>query len=489
MKIKKSAKIIESHYHSHGVSIELTSCEVIKDGERFIFDVTLNKGTKENLVFDRASDIQTALKLPLFQPFKEGLFIRLAVSKKKITDNCLLKMITHKKFPKQMSLPVGLGYDLRGMMYFIDLAKCPHALYAGSSRSGKSVGLRCLIASIAAKKPVSEVNLIIIDTGARDLNLFSSLPHLAYPIVKDAETASRVIFALVDEMERRISLSEDESQLLPNIICIFDEYISLIVSIVDKEKKKALTTAISKLLQRGRHSNIHMVMATQEATKQDMLLNLNNLTTRMAFACSSYQNSISILGESGAEKLPGTGAMLFKPPNNQKPIYLQGAFVSTDELEQLIADIASKSHDLGNRFVIPEINIIQQPAFTPDILDGTDSKPNQKKKELAGIIMWALSQNTISSSQIQKNFRKGRNQADQLLHELFIMGLISEKFAKQQRRVLPSQYDDLSGEVIQLLEDNGFASKQINQALTFKEGVASNEVNHAGQETYSAISA
>ena len=469
MSIRKMARTIERHYKSHGVAIELIYCEVVRGGERYIFSVKLKAGTKEGQIFDRARDIQIALELPLFQPFRERLSICIAVSGRPITDNSLQKMLRAPAFySKGMWVPIGLGYDMRGDMYFADLAGFPHSLYAGATNSGKTVGLRCAIAYIAATQPVNMVNLVIIDTGASGLDIFDGLPHLSYPIVKDVETAFGVLSALNKEMERRIRLPLDELRLLPALVCVSDEYRALI-SNVDDAYKNALVNTISNLLNRGRHGKVHIFLATQEPAKQDMLINRTNLNARMAFACPDFYASRAILGEGGAEKLPGKGAMLFKSPEYPDPVYIQGAYMSTDDIKQLVARIASVPHDLSRKFT-PDIDLMPPPARTYEVLNGGPSKLDIKNKELADIIMWTLRRNNISARQIGQQFRIG-NRAAALVDKLFQMGLISDKFANQPRKVLPSCIEDLSLEVIGFLEHNSYTKVDIQEAFNARGGV------------------
>jgi len=470
MNSKKMARKFEKHYASHNAVVKLELLELIGNGERLIFDVKISKGTKESLVFNRASDIRTALELPLFQPFKEGVHIRLAVSERPVTENSLWKMLKSPVFhTRGIWIPIGLGYDLRGKMCFDDLAKFPHALYGGATNSGKTVGLRNLLVSIAVKRSVERVNLIIVDTGASGLDLFDPLPHLSCPIVKDEKTAVRVLFSLIREMERRITLTKDELRLLPAIVCVVDEYISLISKIGDGEKY--LISAISNLLRRGRHAKIHMVLATQECAKQDMLINRTNLNARMAFACSDFYSSRNILGESGAENLTGKGAMLFKSPRLRNSVYLQGAYMSTEEIGQLIASITSAVHDFSNKFVVPEVDLLQsQPpqnqVWTSENMDNKTSKLNSDK-ELAGIIIWALGRKTVSALQIKKQFQMDKR-ADAMVDELFKMNLISEKYSNQPRKVLPTCYDDLSAEVVSFINHHGYSEEQIREAFYTK---------------------
>ena len=459
MNIEKIAKKSESHYASHGAALKLKLREVIAGEERLIFDVKLKKGTKESLVFDRASDIKTALGLQLFQPFKEGVSILLAISERLVTENSLQKMLLSPAFQRsEMRIPLALGYDMRGAMHFADLVKFPHAMYGGATNSGKTVGLRSLIVSIAFKQPVNRVNLIIIDTGASGLNIFKSLPHLSCPIVKDEETTVRVMHSLTDEMERRVMLPSEELRLLPAIVCIVDEYISLINNIRSKEKI-ALTSALSSLLRRGRHAKIHILLATQEPSKESMQINLNNVNARMAFTCSNVYSSLSLLGEGGAYKLPGNGTMLFKSPEHPNPLCLQGSFISTKDIEKLILRITSAPHDFSNKFFVESSEISLRPTVETEV---SEQRLLKDDKELADIIIWALGRNSVSALQIIEQFRMG-NRAYTIMNDLCRRGVVGDQFANQPRTVIPKTVEDLSSELVAFLERHGYDQEIISE--------------------------
>lgn len=215
MRIKKWAKrvasLAERHYSYHGIKVKLRLHGILSDNQRLIFQIVLMPGTKVDGIFDRATDIQTALQLPLFQPFRDGVSVFLAVSQKPVSENSLWKMLTSQAFRNSKAeLPVALGYDLMGRMVFADLEKMPHAMYAGATRSGKSIGLICLIMSLICKHPVNEVNIVIFDIGSNTLGILESIPHLSHPIVKDRDEDIHIIQLLVEEMERRIELNSSE---------------------------------------------------------------------------------------------------------------------------------------------------------------------------------------------------------------------------------------------------------------------------------------
>ena len=461
MNYNELSKKIERHYASHGASVKLTACDSNSYDDRFVYDVKIKKGTKEAVIFNRANDIKIALGLPLFQPFKEGLSIRLVVSCRPVTENSLHKMLTSAEFHRsKMPIPIALGYNMRGNMHFFDLTSGPHSMYGGATNSGKTVGLQSLILSIAVKQSVNRVNLLIIDTGANGLDMFNALPHLSHPIVKDEETAVMILRQLNDEMERRSTLPKEELRQLPALICTVDEYIALIKNI-SGTGKAMLKSALENLLRKGRHSKIHMVLATQEPAKQDMLINLNNINARMAFTCSDFYSSRSILGEGGAEKLSGNGALLFTSPAHTTPLPLQGAFMATEEMRKLIGHVLSKPHDCSNMFVMPEVDL------SSALATGSRDFVSDANKELASVIMWALNREKVSDIQVRENFNMG-NRASEIVEVLFDMGIVSAKFSKQPRTVIPTSFEDLPLKTIEFLEQNGYGEEAIRKAFNPK---------------------
>jgi len=461
MKVKKLAHKIEEHYSYHGVHIKLQLLSGVDSGERFVFRVRLKPGAKANLIFERASDVQMALHIQLFQPFRDGLDLYLAVSKNNAMQNSLMLMLKSRMFYQSRNwLPIAIGYNMRQEMVFDDLAKMPHVMYAGSTNSGKSMGLICLISSLIIKQPVRCVNLLIFDIGANSLKAFSDIPHLSYPIVKDYETGVYVIKKLVEEMEKRIKLRQDELCNLPAVVCVIDEYVSFINNISDKEQLKTITNDISNLIRRGRHAKIHMVISTQDPVLKDMKVDVGNITTRMAFRCAKCQNSIAILGESGAEKLPGNGALLLKSNDHLEPLYIQGAFISPNALTGLVDYVKAKEYDLGNKFLIPEPEKIE-PVMQ---ISGDLVEANKENEELANIIIWALGRDKISASQIMDRFSMG-NRAYNIIEKLCEMGLVAEKFSNQQRKVLPKSVDDIPEELMDFLLGQGVSFEEIESAI------------------------
>lgn len=467
MKHDKLIRKIENYYMCYGVKIKLKLILNDEDMKRLIFQIKIKPGTKVDKIFTCAREIKAALQIPLFRPFRDKEIICLAVSEKNVMQNSLLNMLKSQSFHESNDiLPIALGYNMMGEMIFADLARMPHIMYAGATNSGKSVGLICLILSLIVKQPVGRANLIIFDVGANKMGVFNGIPHLSYPVVDDVQTGIYVIEKLVQEMEERRKLEQTELQMRPAIICIIDEFVSF-MNYADSKKQKELSNKISELLRRGRHAKIHMVLATQNLTKDDVRVDINNITTRIAFQCAKVQNSITILGEKGAEKLTGMGAALYKSNEYPHLIHLQGAFMSSENVGKMISCVESVDQDLSKKFVIPKLDtseLVDQSGEGGDyILNEDDSK-----KELAEIIMWTLKHDKISASQVKKEFGIG-NRVDCIMNEMYRMGLISDKHAKQPRKVIPQSSEDLSPETVRCLEQHEFDEEFIKSVFKDKE--------------------
>lgn len=467
MKSKKISSMIERNYTDYGVAVRLKLLSD-KDDERLIFRLKIKSGTKIDMIFSCASDIKTVMGMSLFYPFKYGEDICLAVSEKPSKPKSLFPMLTSKMFDESPYVfPIALGYSMMGTMVFSDLAQMPHIMYAGTTNSGKSMGLICLILSLITEQPVKRANLIIFDTGANEMGIFNGIPHLSYPVVNDVQTGIYVIGRLVEEMECRIKLTKTELRTQPAIICVIDEFISFVDHVGKKKSSDELVHAISDLLRRGRHAKIHMVLAAQDPVKENMKVDISNITSRIAFRCAKHQNSCTILGEGGAEKLAGKGFALYKSSERSDPMPLQGAYVPADEVKKLINCVKEANYDLDNRYLIPERDTVELSDQENGILEYS-SKEDNEDKELAEIIAWTLTQSCISASKVKERFSMG-NRADEILNKMHAMGIISDKHAKQPRKVLPRSIEDLSPETVQCLEQHEFDEEIIKSIFKDKE--------------------
>lgn len=465
----KLAALIEWHYSCHKINVSLRLHRFLRDCQRFIFQIIPLPGTRNKSIFDRADDIQAAMPipLPLFQPYRKGTQIFLAVSMVSVGEVSLKGMLTSPAFRNSdKAFPVALGCDLAGEAVIEDLNEMIHALYVGATGSGKSIGLMCMILSLVCTHPASEVNLIIFDVGGGTLDVLEGIPQLSYPIVKDRDEGAYVIQSLVDEMDRRYGIESSQRCDLPTIVCVMDEFISYIDSFDNGWERQMVVSNITDLLRRGRKVNIRLVLATQEPKNDKMKVEIRNITSRMAFRVDRHQTSSTILNHGGAEKLPGDGAMLFQSAKHPKSIYVQGAYISDDEAAQLVERIKAAEQDFSNMFVIPDIAesdfLASLSAPVPTDVVQTDSGNEQ---EFASIILWTLAREEISASQIKQDFRMG-NRANEIMDRLCEFGLISEKFANQPRTVLPQSVEDIPGKVMFLLARWGKSAEDIAAALS-----------------------
>lgn len=464
MKSRRLIHMIEKHYAYHKVDIKLKLVSDSEDDERFIFRFKIKPGTKVNMILSCAPDIKAAMRIPLFYPFKDGENIYLAVSEKLIKEDSLFHMLTSEMFDKsRYVLPLALGYNIVGRMIFSDLADMPHIMYAGTTNSGKSMGLICLILSLITKQPVRRANLIIFDTGANEMGIFNGISHLSYPVVNDVQTGIYVIGKLVEEMERRIKLELSELRTQPAIICVIDEFTSFVDHVGNKKLSEGLVHAISDLLRRGRHAKIHMVLAAQDPTKENVKVDIGNKTSRVAFRCAKYQNSNTIIGESGAEKLTGKGFALYKSSEHSALMLLHGAYMPADEVKKLINCVKGVDYDLDNKYLIPDRETAELSDQESGILKYTPKEDNDNK-ELAEIIAWTLTRSFISANKVKEKFSMG-NRVGEIMTRMYVMGLISDKHAKQPRKVLPQSLSEVPEKVREFLNSNGISDESISNAI------------------------
>ena len=467
---------IVKQFERYGVNIRIKDSLIKKD--RVIFEVKLKGATREAQLFTRASDVQLKLKLPLFQPFKHNFTLFIAASELKIKYKNLPIILhdpVYAAFQKKMKmrLPYIVGHNVMGDLVIIDLAAENHLLIGGSSGSGKSVALQCLITSLITSNSVARANLLLIDVGANDLMPFDGISHLSYPVIRDTETGLRALMALKIELEKRIDLEisdNDEFKLLPRIVCVIDEFPALISGMGDKQTAKSLTEIISSLLQRGRHAKIHLVLTAQNPTIQNVKVDLGNITARMAFTCAKPNFSETILGERGAENLLGKGDLYFKSPKYDGIQRVQGAFISPSELKQALLYLKMKpfsSRSSERMFVISK-TVLQQTESEMD--DKLTSKPAKTKQAIndklfADILIWSLGHDSISCNTISDTFHIGWRRAKGFLNKLHNLEIAGDMYEKCPRAVLPRDIEDISVETMDFLFRNGFSVDDVAAAI------------------------
>lgn len=465
-KAKIYLKRITSQYRSYGVHIKLMPLCYFRRTKLLIYFVLPQTGAKVKAIFRYAEDIKIAMSLELFYPFSTGKYLFIAVSNDKVALNDLRQILDNPAFDDQNgNLLVALGYDFFGKMHIVDLAEMPHAMYAGATNSGKSMGLICLILSLIYYHSVNSVNLILCDMGGRSLSVFEDIPHLSHPIVYDEKTGEYVISSLFQEMERRLALNEEEIRDLPSIVCVIDEFVSFMDHLRNIPDNSITYTQITDILRRGRKAKVHMVIATQDTKSKSMCVETNNITTRMAFKCATYQASINILNCRGAENLSGKGEMLYVSAEHPTPTWIQGAYMPPLEVRNLVSLISSEQSDSSKKFIIPEASMepltIESDRPTP-----LPRKPLVSKhdKERASVIMWALGNDTLSTECIKSHFSMG-NRAKDIMAFLTEQKIISPPHGKLARKILVSKPDQLPENILSLLHICGYSDEAIKAAI------------------------
>lgn len=471
------AEKLEKEYQKHGVNINIKNW--VFDSNRIIYRVKLKGRTREAQLHTYAPDVQLRLKVPVFQVVKQQFNILIIISDKKIEYPHLPKIVQWQGYienTKTARLPYVVGNDAIGQLIIEDLSVFPHLLVAGASNSGKTVGLRSMITSIAYGRSPNNVNFILIDVGAADLLPFNGIPHLSCPVIRDRDTAYRALAVLMDEMERRIEFQTedvDHYNKLPRIVLVIDEFQAFFVGMEDRQMIRMASNAVSSLLQRGRHAKIHVVLAAQNPTMQNMKVDLGNITARVAFKCAKKNFSETILGEGGAENLSGQGDMLFKSPKYAEPKRLQGVYISEQELRKMLIVIQMKwNRGLGRsrfKFVIQEEELRKEESGFGDRLIGKSitrkDHVNMEDKLFTKIMLWTLTQSAISCNMLMGNFNLGWNRASRFIERLYDLNIVGDLDAKLPREVLPQSVDELSDDALCLLESNGFSVESVSAAI------------------------
>ncbi len=362
-------------------------------------------------------------------------------------------------------LSMGLGKDIAGHSVVVDLAKMPHLLVAGTTGSGKSVGLNAMLLSLLYKSTPQDVRLILIDPKMLELAIYDGIPHLLTPVVTDMKEAANALSWCVEEMERRYRLMaslgvrnltgynakiqqaqerndplydplwqpqspEDEQPLLealPYIVVLIDEFADMMMVVGKKVEE-----LIARIAQKARAAGIHLILATQRPSV-DVITGLikANVPSRIAFQVSSRIDSRTILDQQGAEHLLGHGDMLYLPPGSSMPVRVHGAFVSDQEVHNVVNDLKQKG----------------EPIYLDEILDGpteggndgfgTGTSSNEDLDPLYDEAVAIVTESRRASiSGVQRRLKIGYNRAARLVEEMENQGVVTPMESNGNREVL-----------------------------------------------------
>ena len=344
-------------------------------------------------------------------------------------------------------LAVGLGKDIMGKVKWCEINATPHLLVAGSTGSGKSVCINCIIASILMRSRPDQVKLVLVDPKKVEFSMYEGVPHLLSPVVTNPKKASIALKNIVGEMERRYELLEQtknkniigynrfceshpEYKKLPYIVVIIDELADLMLVAA-----KEVEDSIMRITQMARAAGIHLIVATQRPST-DIITGVvkANIPSRISFAVSSQIDSRTILDMGGAEKLLGKGDMLFLPMGESIPTRVQGAYVSEEEIEKLVNYTISQQ-----KAVYDETLTVDKSGDSGSGSYGGDDYSSSEEYDdpiYNEVVDFAVSTGKISASLIQRKFRLGYNRAARIVDLLEERGIIGPPNGSKPREVL-----------------------------------------------------
>ena len=367
-------------------------------------------------------------------------------------------------------LTLVLGKDIAGETVLLDIAKTPHMLIAGTTGSGKSVGVNAMLLSILYKASPEQVRLILVDPKMLELAVYDGIPHLLTPVVTDMKDAAQALQWCVAEMERRYRLmasfgvrnlagfnkrirdaekagapiadplwpaeSDEPAPMLielPLIVVVIDEFADMMM-IVGKKVEQL----IARIAQKARAAGIHLVLATQRPSV-DVITGLikANIPTRLSFQVSSKIDSRTILDQGGAEQLLGHGDMLYLPPGTSLPIRVHGAFVSDDEVHRVVQDWKSRaSTSYVDAVLSPVTGSAQDMLFS-----GTGNGAEETDALYDEAVEFVLQSRRASISAVQRKLRIGYNRAARIIESMESAGLVSEMMSNGSREVLVPNHE------------------------------------------------
>ena len=458
------SRLIEKKLSDFGVEVRVVAAYPGPVVTRY--EIEPATGVKGSQIVNLARDLARALSLTSIRvvetiPGKNYMGLELPNPKRQIVR--LNEIVGSKVYNDNASLlTIGLGKDIAGNPVVADLAKMPHLLIAGTTGSGKSVGINATILSLLYKADPNQVRLILIDPKMLELSIYEGIPHLLAPVVTDMRQAGHALNWAVNEMERRYKLmsklgvrnlagynqkivdAEKKEEKIPNpfsltpdapepleklptIVVIIDELADLMMVVGKKVEE-----LIARIAQKARAAGIHLILATQRPSV-DVITGLikANIPTRIAFQVSSKIDSRTILDQQGAEALLGMGDMLYMPPGTGLPMRVHGAFVADDEVHRVVEHLKSQG----------------EPNYIEGILEGgvmeeggdlggvgaPSGEADPMYDQAVGIV---LKNRRASISLVQRHLRIGYNRAARLLEQMEQSGIVSPMQSNGNREIL-----------------------------------------------------
>jgi S-DNA-T family DNA segregation ATPase FtsK/SpoIIIE len=477
-----NARILETKLADFGVEGKVSE---VKPGPVItMYELEPAPGVKINKITNLADDLALALRAPsirIIAPIPGKAAVGIEIPNHAREPVHLLDVLDNENFlQSSLKLPIALGEDIVGSPVIADLIRMPHLLIAGTTGSGKSVGLNAMICSILFKASPDEVKFLMIDPKRLELSAYEGIPHLLHPVVVNPKKAALVLRWAVEEMERRYEIISElgvkgietynrvidkarsgkgkinlpakegadadpaysvegftspsslhpadiaKRQKLPYIVIVIDELADLMMV-----AQRNVEESLARLAQMARAAGIHLILATQRPSV-DVITGIikANFPTRISFQVSSKVDSRTILDQLGAEKLLGAGDMLFIPPGTSKLVRIHGAFVSDKEIDRVVTFIRNQA----------------QPAYDPTIAEyehetPEEEKPDQdfdEKYDQAVELVTDLGQASISL--VQRYMKIGYNRAARLIERMESEGIVGPSDGVKPRKILAKKF-------------------------------------------------
>ena len=442
--ILNNAKIIEETMRNFG--IDATINQINKGPTITCYELQPSPGIKLSKIVSLSDNIALSLAssdIRIEAPIPGKSAVGIEVPNKTKSSVLLREIIMSEAYNSLDSqIPLALGKDVSGNSVVSTIDKMPHLLIAGATGSGKSVCINTIIMSILYKSSPADVKLLLIDPKVVELNIYNGIPHLLIPVVTDAKKASFALNWAVEEMEKRYKLfaqnnvrdinsynnklKENGEEKLPMIVIIIDELADLMMVAAQE-----IEDYICRLAQMARAAGMYLIVATQRPSVDVITGTIKaNIPSRISFAVSSQIDSRTILDMSGAEKLLGKGDMLFYPSFYSKPVRLQGAFISDEEVEAVVN--ALKAQDI-TEYDEDIIEVIESPK---------EIQFSDSDELLPKAIELVVEEGQASISLLQRKLKIGYARAARIVDEMEERGVVGGYEGSKPRKVLLSP-DDL----------------------------------------------
>lgn len=464
--IEFTSRLIEKKLADFGVEVRVVAAQAGPVITRY--EIEPATGVKGSQIVNLAKDLARALSLVSIRvvetiPGKNLMGFELPNPRRQMVKlSEILGSQTYHSSPSVVTM--ALGKDIAGNPVVADLAKMPHLLVAGTTGSGKSVGINAMILSLLYKADSSQTRLILIDPKMLEMSVYEGIPHLLAPVVTDMRQAANALNWCVGEMEKRyrlmskmgvrnltgfntkirdaikreepipnpFSLTPDQPEPLnelPTIVVVIDELADLMMVV-----GKKIEELIARLAQKARAAGIHLILATQRPSV-DVITGLikANIPTRIAFQVSSKIDSRTILDQMGAEALLGQGDMLYMPPGTGLPVRVHGAFVSDEEVHRVVESLKAQG----------------EPDYIDGLLEGSvEGETGEGVSSVTGMadaesdpmydqaVEIVLKHRRASISLVQRHLRIGYNRAARLLEQMENTGLVSKMQSNGNREIL-----------------------------------------------------